>query len=150
MEKHFTTSVYVYNPKIDKFLFIHHKKLNKWLQPGGHIELNENPEDCAIREVKEETNLDVKLYGKRVPRETDLIRPFGIQLNKIKEDHEHFDLIYLAITNQVEFLKNEEETLGINWYTKDEILAEDFDTFDAQKEWVKYFSENICSKINND
>ena len=143
MEKHFATAVYVYNPTIDKFLFINHKKIQKWLQPGGHIEKNENPEDCAVREVLEETNLKVKLVGKRLPRETDLIRPFGLQLNVIKEGHEHFDLIYLAVTNEVEFKLNEQETTGISWFSKDEIVSDSFDTFAAQKSWVIYFSDNI-------
>lgn len=147
MEKHFTTSVYVYNPDIDKFLFIYHKKLQKWLQPGGHIEPNENPEDCAIREVKEETGLDVEFIGDRMPRETDLIKPFAIQLNKINDEHQHFDIIYLTKTSQTNFQKNEIETEGINWYTADEILNDNFDTFDAQKMWIKYFKDNMADLL---
>jgi len=40
------------------FLFLLHKKLNKWVAPGGHIDDNENPETAAFREVKEETGVD--------------------------------------------------------------------------------------------
>ena len=59
MEKHFTTSVYVYNTETKKFLFIKHKKLQKWLQPGGHIEENENPEENIeeIHNTKAYTNV---------------------------------------------------------------------------------------------
>jgi len=59
-EKHFTSSVWILtknNPK--KMLLLHHKKLGKWLQPGGHIEQHENPIETAIREVKEETGIDI-------------------------------------------------------------------------------------------
>ena len=39
------------------------KKLNKWLQPGGHIEYTETPAETAIRETKEETGIDIQIVG---------------------------------------------------------------------------------------
>lgn len=36
----------------NKVLLIHHKKLNLWLPPGGHIEKNETPDDAVKREFK--------------------------------------------------------------------------------------------------
>ena len=48
MIKHFGVSVYVFDFKKRKFLLIKHKKLKKWLQPGGHIELNEDPEEALF------------------------------------------------------------------------------------------------------
>ena len=50
-------------------LFRNKKKVDinkgKWIGVGGHIENNETPIDALIREVKEETNLDVLEYQKR-------------------------------------------------------------------------------------
>jgi 8-oxo-dGTP pyrophosphatase MutT (NUDIX family) len=43
-----------------------HKKLGKWLPPGGHIEPNELPDDAACREVLEETGLKVASGGLKV------------------------------------------------------------------------------------
>jgi ADP-ribose pyrophosphatase YjhB (NUDIX family) len=40
-------------------LFRLHEKYCIWLPPGGHVELNETPEEAAVREVKEETNMRV-------------------------------------------------------------------------------------------
>lgn len=59
-EKHFCGSVWVLSKgKPTKMLLVHHKKLGKWLQPGGHIEPTENPVETAVRELKEETGIDI-------------------------------------------------------------------------------------------
>ena len=45
----------------------HHRKLDKWLPLGGHIELDEDPEQAAVREAREESGLEVELLGERPP-----------------------------------------------------------------------------------
>lgn len=70
-----------------------------WLPPGGHVDPHELPDDAAVREVVEETGIQVELVGERgleidYPRQ--LVRPDGIQLETIGPDHEHIDLIYFA------------------------------------------------------
>jgi len=47
----------------DRVLIRKHDKYDKWLAVGGHIELDENPNQAAVREVKEEVGLDVELIG---------------------------------------------------------------------------------------
>lgn len=143
MIKHFCVSVYVFNPKSKNFLMVNHKKLGKWVQPGGHIELNEDPEEASLREVFEETGIKVKLIGKRYPREEDYITPIVIQKNVVKENHIHIDFVYLAypLENQVE-VQNIEETDGLEWFTLEEILDENFDTFENVR--------TICKKIFDD
>jgi 8-oxo-dGTP pyrophosphatase MutT (NUDIX family) len=142
MIRHFNVTTYIYNPKNNKFLFILHKKLNKWVAPGGHIDSNENPEIAALREVREETGLNVKLIGDRYPEETDLIRPFGLQLNVISVDeHEHFDLIYLAVpTSNIDIKLNKEESNDIGWFTLNEIIDPLFNSFEKNKKWCSYFN----------
>ena len=142
MERHFNVTVYVMNEE-KQFLLIRHKKLQKWLPPGGHIEAEERPDAAALREVYEETGLNVMLLGERFPRETDCVRPYGIQLNVIKEnEHEHMDLIYLArpLDDSVLVL-NERETEGIGWYSIDDILNSNFDSFAETKKWCERFFE---------
>ncbi|MGC4108361.1 MAG: NUDIX domain-containing protein [Thermomicrobiales bacterium] len=80
-----------------------HRKLARWLPPGGHIEPNELPDEAALREVWEETGLRIRLLGDRglpidypgQPRQ--LIRPQGIQLEDISPGHQHIDLVYFAV-----------------------------------------------------
>ena len=68
------------------------------------------------------------------------IRPYGIQRNIITEgEHEHLDLIYLAIPEDGKIVQNSDETDGIGWFSVDEITSPSFNTFEAQKKWVKYF-----------
>ncbi len=133
-EIHFCASACIVDEEKKKILFIHHKKLNKWLFVGGHIEANEDPGSAVKREVKEETNLDIELLGERYPREEDYIRPFAMQKNVINEDHIHIDIFYVALLKNKGQLKiNENEVLNYRWFTKEEILSEDFDTFIEKK-----------------
>ncbi len=123
MKRHFCASTFVVDPKTKKILLVFHKKLHKWVQPGGHIESNETPEETAIREVYEETGLKVKLLGERFPREDDFIRPLGIQCNRREEDM-HIDIIYAAIPHHdQDVVLNFEESLGIGWFSREQLEA---------------------------
>ncbi len=93
----FTASVFIVRE--GKVLLHWHQKSKKWLQPGGHIELDEDPNQAAIREAKEETGFDVELIG--VPRlegvdESDLVAPRFLNRHHFNETHEHIDLTYFA------------------------------------------------------
>ena len=46
----FTVAIFVVQD--GKLLLIHHRALNKWLPLGGHIELDEDPEQAALREAR--------------------------------------------------------------------------------------------------
>lgn len=134
MEIHFCATACIVDKENKKILFIHHKKLNKWLFVGGHIEENEDPETAVIREVKEETNLDIILLGERYPREEDFIKPFALQRNIVKENHIHMDLFYIALVKNVSILKpKDDEILNYKWFSKEEIFNDEFDTFPEKK-----------------
>jgi 8-oxo-dGTP pyrophosphatase MutT (NUDIX family) len=83
-----------------KILLIHHRKLDKWLPLGGHIELDEDPEQAALREAKEESGLDVELLGERPPTTSPgtraLIAPRFLDIHRINATHEHIGMIYWA------------------------------------------------------
>lgn len=100
MTRDFTVAVFVIDQ--GRVLLHWHRKLSRWLPPGGHVEPNELPDEAAIREVAEETCQVIRLLGERgldiadpgLPRQ--LIRPIGIQLEDIALGHQHIDLIYFA------------------------------------------------------
>ncbi len=94
----FTVAIFVVHDS--KVLLIHHRKLDKWLPLGGHIELDEDPEQAALREAKEESGLDVELLGERPPTTGHgtraLIAPRFLDIHRISETHEHIGMIYWA------------------------------------------------------
>lgn len=135
MIMHFCSSACIVNGNNKTVLFVHHKKLNKWLFVGEHIEENEDPETAVLREVKEETNLDIQLLGERYPREDDFIRPFILQRNIVKNEHIHIDLFYVALVkNPYDIKINNNELLNYKWFTRAEILNNNIDTF-LEKKW---------------
>ncbi len=94
--KHYVATVYIVQG--NNVLLHFHKKLNKWLPPGGHVENNELPDEAAIREVEEETGLKVKIISpkhKSFSGVRSLPLPAFISEEDIG-DHYHIDLIYLA------------------------------------------------------
>lgn len=98
----FAVSVYVVHN--DRVLFVYHTSLDLWLPVGGHIELDEDPEQAAYREAKEESDLEIVLYGKKPKikviqdQATLLIPPVYMDIHKITGTHRHIGLIYFATT----------------------------------------------------
>src|SRR3954471_20384901 len=57
-EGHVTGSAIVARPDASAFLLVHHRKLGRWLQPGGHTEPSDaSVFDSALRELREETGV---------------------------------------------------------------------------------------------
>jgi ADP-ribose pyrophosphatase YjhB (NUDIX family) len=127
IKKHFTASALIIN-KEGKVLLINHKKLAVWLYPGGHIEEGETPDEAVVREVKEETGLDVNIIGNLdnnlSDQETDvsvLHQPYVILCEKIKggDEHYHIDLVYLCNIrreNDIKLHHNGRESSGIGFF----------------------------------
>lgn len=125
----FTASVFIVQN--GKVLLHMHKKLGKWLQPGGHIELDEDPNQAAIREVKEETGFDVSLVGApRLPEleenPHDIIPPKFLNRHPYKMNHEHVDIHHehVDLTYFATIIGGElkpEDGVEIRWFTKDDL-----------------------------
>jgi len=121
--KHFTaTTIIVYKKKVLLHL---HKKLGLWLPVGGHIDHDELPEEAALREIKEESGLDVELYNPdqriKINDAKQLIRPMHILLEDINQFHQHIDFIYFAKANTFQVSSQDGETDNLKWFSSDEI-----------------------------
>jgi 8-oxo-dGTP pyrophosphatase MutT (NUDIX family) len=87
---HFTASGFVLSPDRGSLLLIHHAKLGRWLQPGGHFEPEDRSvEGAARREVAEETGVaGLNRVGESLVRiDTHVIPARGNE-----PEHTHFDL----------------------------------------------------------
>ena len=128
----FTASVYIVHG--NKVLLIKHKKLGIWVPPGGHIELDEDPNETALREAKEETGLDVKLIGEAVSYGThfkarDLIPPRFLNRHffDVASGHEHIDMCYLARPlSDLSEARHEIDGGEMHWFTEQELEENDF------------------------
>jgi len=136
----FTASAYVVYK--DKVLLRVHDKYGIWLPPGGHIELDEDPVQAAIREVKEESGLDILLWDGNKKFSIDdeigleLIPPVSLYRHHISLTHEHINLAYFATTENDALNPAEGESKeGLKWCTK-----EDLKTMDLGLD-IKFYAE---------
>ncbi len=116
----------------DTVLLRKHDKLKIWLSVGGHIELDEDPNQAAIREVKEEVGLDVILFCDKNKQpmfkenNKSLIPPQYLNRHSISEKHEHIAFVYFATTKiNTLTLSDTEITDDCRWFTKQEIIKND-------------------------
>ena len=128
LEKHFTASALIKNDE-GKVLLVYHKKLDVWLYPGGHIEKNETPDETVIREVKEETGLDVEIVSEIKTNISDedaivLHNPYVILCEYIrgKKEHYHIDMVYICkIISEQTLEYNKHESKGIDFFDNKDI-----------------------------
>lgn len=119
----------------DTVLLRLHEKYNYWGGPGGHIDAGEDANQAAVREVKEETGLNVILRGplgwsvKPTPTNQDLVPPIFVNRHTINEHHDHSAFIFAAIATATEVqAENAAEDTECRWCTKaelDELLKND-------------------------
>lgn len=137
VKREYTATSYVIHE--EKILLIFHKKFNKWLPPGGHIEENETADEAALREVKEETGLDVELILQENiwiptsnPNAHSLPRPYLCLIEQIPAykdvpAHQHVDFIFLS-KPKAEARISTQETHTVRWFSQEEVLELPTDT----------------------
>ena len=121
----FTVAIFVVHDR--KVLLIHHRKLNRWLPLGGHIEPDEDPEQAALREAREESGFEVELIGERPPVSEPgvraLIAPRFLDIHKITDTHEHIGMVYFARPKSGAMALAEAEHHDIRWCTSADLDA---------------------------
>ena len=108
---HFTASGFVVSPDGSSLLLIHHRRLDRWLQPGGHIDPEDtSPIAAAAREVLEETGVAVEpILGNLIDLDIHPIPPRAPE-----PAHEHFDLRF-AFRALGETLVADDEVHDVKW-----------------------------------
>ncbi|MFD2933911.1 NUDIX hydrolase [Spirosoma flavum] len=110
---HVTGSAWIVSPDRQQILLIHHRKLDRWLQPGGHADGDPNVMAVALREAQEETGLASLTVV------TDAI--FDVDIHEIptRKDvpaHLHYDIRFLLEADPTEPFGSSEEINNIQWF----------------------------------
>jgi 8-oxo-dGTP pyrophosphatase MutT (NUDIX family) len=93
-----------------------HKRLGRWMQPGGHIDPPEAPADAALRESEEETGLELR-------HPDDGPRLIHLDVHDAARGHIHLDLRYLLLAPDVDPSPPPGESPEARWYTWEEAMA---------------------------
>lgn len=115
---HITGSAWILNSQKSHVVLVHHAKLNKWLQPGGHADGDENVLNVALREAEEETGLiNLTLF-------TDSV--FDIDIHPIPERndfpaHDHYDIRFAFLAPPEAVLQQNEESIDLKWIALEEV-----------------------------
>lgn len=127
-DRDFTASAFVV--RNGEVLLVDHRKLDKWVQPGGHIDSRETPDEAARREVYEETGVKIELHPAHRPshdfaHSENLPEPFRINLHQVYSGHWHIDFAYLAIPTESDPIPTTDEHRGQRWFAESEITGLD-------------------------
>jgi 8-oxo-dGTP pyrophosphatase MutT (NUDIX family) len=141
---HFTVSGFVLSPDRKSILLIHHRQLQRYLQPGGHFENDISLLAGALREIEEEVGIKaeqlINLCDVEIPFDVD---PHTIPANAKKGEpsHTHFDCRFLfAVSGDVEVTLAKNEVTGYKWVALTDPLLPIY-----LGEWVV---KKICKTIN--
>lgn len=120
---HFTASALVLDIEHRHIAMLHHAKLNKWLQPGGHAEPSDGGlmHRTALREAKEETGCEVHLYHS-TPRLID-VDVHLIPARAEEPAHHHLDLRFLVVAENPRNLTLTAEANAVQWVSFDAAIA---------------------------
>lgn len=108
----------------NKVLLVNHPRYGKWIPMGGHIELDEDPEEALYREIKEETGLETEILAERPsvvsPGTKFLPTPNYMDVHEANPPHKHISLTYFAkAVNDNHVLSDEHDDM--KWFTAEEL-----------------------------
>jgi len=118
----FTISVLVvYEGKV---LFVHHPRYDKWLGIGGHIELDEDPEQALFREIAEECGLEVDILSSKPHIESPdtkfILTPNYVDNHEANLPHRHISFIYFAKARSNKAVLSDEH-LAMEWLSTEDL-----------------------------
>jgi len=139
--RHFTATAFIVDSK-KRTLLLWHKRLQRWMPPGGHLDPDETPDEAAKRECKEETGLDVDIVGADQPdlfagnssEGRMLKKPIAMLLEEIPASpergeaaHQHMDFLFIArpLDESQATSMAEEESEKMRWFTRADVESLD-------------------------
>jgi 8-oxo-dGTP pyrophosphatase MutT (NUDIX family) len=121
---HLTGSAFVLDNARAHVLLLHHRRLDRWLQPGGHGEGETDPRQIALREVEEETGLaaaDLRPFPDERLLDVDV---HAIPARPGEPEHLHLDLRYAFVARPGAEARLSHESKGLRWVPLGEPLRD--------------------------
>ena len=115
---HFTGSALVVSADGSRALLHHHRKLDRWLQFGGHCDGDANVLRVACREAREESGIENLIVASARPFDLDL---HEIPANASEPAHWHYDVRYVLIAPVDALFAASHESKQLRWFTADEL-----------------------------
>jgi 8-oxo-dGTP pyrophosphatase MutT (NUDIX family) len=139
---HVTAGLFIVDPRSQRLLLHHHRRLDRWLPMGGHLEGSESPAEAALREGREESGLrDLQL----VSGDIFDVDKHVIPATEDEPEHFHFDVRYVAQTNRPEAIAVDAgESKELAWFELDRALELMND--ESSRRMVKKIRERIIGR----
>ena len=144
---HLTASAFVVNEDLTKALILHHNIFGGFIYPGGHADGEYDLYSVAVREVSEETGLDVvPLIDNSIFSLQALPIKGHVKKGKYVSAHIHYDILYLLVAKNIDMDKIrilESENSQVKWCDLE-------DTYnDEAVDWIKPINEKIVQKVRS-
>jgi 8-oxo-dGTP pyrophosphatase MutT (NUDIX family) len=122
---HVTASSWIVSSDRERFLLTHHRKLDRWLQLGGHADGEPDVFSVALREAREESGMqgfdwlgDAAPHARPVPIDVD-VHP--IPARPGEPAHEHHDIRFLLVAHPEQELRISPESKALRWFAWDRL-----------------------------
>lgn len=118
---HFTGSAWLVSADGERVLLTHHRKLDRWLQLGGHADGDPDLARVALREAEEESGLSGLVVEGGI---FDLDR-HAIPARGSEPEHWHYDVRYVVRAGGSEDFAVSDESHALAWKRVDELAADE-------------------------
>ena len=113
---HFTASAFVVNKEKTKMVVVYHIINDGWIYPGGHADGEEDLLSVAVREVEEETGLNVKVLDENIFSIQSAPVKGHVKNGKYVSAHLHLDVLYIMEADDtIPLVFKEDELRGVKW-----------------------------------